>query len=90
MLKLFRSTDTSFSTNGDKVINALKAKVRKEDNGAFYLDLEAGLEYVNDLAADLIKGGTLKLGSNLNGSGGRALRRRKNRRRLRTLKDDFK
>ena len=49
MIKLFNSTDTSYSTNGDKIIIPTKAKVHKEDNGAFYLDLETGLEYVNDL-----------------------------------------
>lgn len=54
MLKLFQSTDTSFTSNGDKVIQALKAKVRKEDNGAFYLDLETGLEYVDDLTEGAI------------------------------------
>ena len=49
MIKLFNSTDTLFSSNGDKIIIPIKAKVHKEDNGAFYLDLETGLEYVNDL-----------------------------------------
>lgn len=49
MIKLFNSTDTSFSSNGDKIIIPTKAKIHKEDNGAFYLDLETGLEYVNDL-----------------------------------------
>lgn len=49
MIKLFQPADKSFVSNGDKVINALKARVHKEDNGAFYLEIEAGLEYVNDL-----------------------------------------
>lgn len=49
MLKLFNSTDKIYDSNGDKTIIATKAKVHKEDNGAFYLDLETGLEYVNDL-----------------------------------------
>ena len=49
MLKLFNSTDKYYLTNGDKIIIPTKAKVHKEDNGAFYLDLETGLEYVNDL-----------------------------------------
>ena len=47
MIKVFAQTDRLFATNGDKVISPLKAKVRKEDNGAFYLDLETGLEYVD-------------------------------------------
>lgn len=49
MIKLFNSTDTLFSSNGDKIIIPTKAKIHKEDNGAFYLDLETGLDYINDL-----------------------------------------
>lgn len=49
MIKLFTSVDKLFSTNGDKIIIPLKAKVHKEDNGPFYLDLETGLSYVEDL-----------------------------------------
>ena len=49
MIKLFGITDKNFSSNGDIVINPLKAKVHKEDNGAYYLDLETALNYVNDL-----------------------------------------
>ena len=51
MIKLFNSTDTLFTTNGDKIIIPTKAKVHKEDNGAYYLDLETGLDYINDLVA---------------------------------------
>lgn len=49
MIKLFSQTDTSFSSNGDKIIIPLRAKVRKEDNGSFHLDLETDLSYINDL-----------------------------------------
>lgn len=49
MIKLFNSTDTLFSSNGDKIIIPTKAKIHKEDNGAYYLDLETGLDYINDL-----------------------------------------
>lgn len=49
MIKLFGITDKLFATNGDKIILPLKAKVHKEDNGSFYLDLETDLTYVNDL-----------------------------------------
>lgn len=45
MIKLFKSTDKTFTTNGDVVILPLKAKVHKEDNGEFYLDLEADIKY---------------------------------------------
>ena len=49
MIKLFNPTDTLFSSNGDKVIIPLRAKIHKEDNGSFYLDLETNLDYVDDL-----------------------------------------
>ena len=49
MIKVFGQTDTSFGSNGDVVLRPLKAKVHKEDNGDFYLDLETGLEYVDYL-----------------------------------------
>lgn len=49
MIKVFGQTDTSFITNGDAVLRPLKAKVHKEDNGDFYLDLETGLDYVDYL-----------------------------------------
>jgi len=49
MIKLFNSTDTLFSSNGDKIIIPTKAKIHKEDNGAYYLDLETNLDYITDL-----------------------------------------
>lgn len=54
MIKIFNSTDKSFSSNGDIVINPLKAVVHKEDNGDYYLDFEAGIEY-----ADYLVGGNI-------------------------------
>lgn len=54
MIKLFNTTDTLFSSNGDKVIIPLRAKIHKEDNGSFYLDLDTDLSYVNDLTANRI------------------------------------
>ena len=54
MIKLFSSTDKIFTTNGDKVIIPLKAKVHKEDNGPFYLDLETDLSYIDDLTPNKI------------------------------------
>ena len=51
MIKLFNSTDKFYSSNGDKIIIPTKAKVHKEDKGAYYLDLETGLDYINDLVA---------------------------------------
>ena len=54
MIKLFKSTDKNFNSNGDKVIKAYKAKVHKEDNGDFYLELECPLIYVDDIIEDNI------------------------------------
>lgn len=54
MIRLFSSDDKTFTTNGDIVIKPLKAKVHKEDNGSFYLDLETRLDYVDDLTANRI------------------------------------
>lgn len=54
MIKLFTSTDKYFSSNGDKIIKPLKAKIHKEDNGAFYLDLETDLKYIDYLVTDNI------------------------------------
>lgn len=45
MLRIFRPTDKTYTTNGDKIIQPVKAVVHKEDNGAFYLDLTCGIEY---------------------------------------------
>ena len=49
MIKVFGQTDKIFASNGDIVISPLLAKVRKEDNGDYYLDLETGLDYVDYL-----------------------------------------
>ena len=62
MIKVFGATDKSFTSNGDAVLHPLKAKVRKEDNGAFYLDLETGLEYADYLVEGNIIVATLPQG----------------------------
>lgn len=54
MIKLFKSTDLTFDSNGDKIINATKAIVHKEDNGDFYLDFECDLSYINDIVENNI------------------------------------
>lgn len=54
MIKLFKYTDKIFNSNGDKIIKASKAKVHKEDNGDFYLELECPLIYVDDIVEDAI------------------------------------
>lgn len=54
MIKLFGTTDTDFSSNGDAVIQPFKAKVHKEDNGKFYLTVEADISYVDILTENRI------------------------------------
>lgn len=54
MIKVFQSTDKIYTSNGDIVLNPLKATIHKEDNGAFYLDLEAPLDYIDYLVSNNI------------------------------------
>lgn len=54
MIRVFESTDRSFTTNGDIVLLPTKAKVTKKDNGDYYLDLEAGTKYADYLTSGRI------------------------------------
>lgn len=54
MIKLFDTTDNLFQSNGDKIIIPTRAVIHKEDNGSYYLDLECGLEYIEDLVPNKI------------------------------------
>lgn len=45
MLRIFKPTDKTYTSNGDKVIQPLKATVKKEDNGEYYLDFACGIQY---------------------------------------------
>ena len=54
MLKLFGTTDTLFSSNGDLIVIPLYQHIIKQDNGEFYLDLECSLEYIDDLTPNRI------------------------------------
>ena len=54
MIRVFSPTDTDFSSNGDVVLRPYKAKIHKEDNGDYYLELETGIEYVDYLTANRI------------------------------------
>lgn len=40
MIRVFSPNDKIFMSNGDAVIQLFKAKVHKEDNGKFYLNLK--------------------------------------------------
>lgn len=51
MIRVFKATDKSFTSNGDMVILPTKAKVTKEDNGDYYLDLEASTKYADYLTS---------------------------------------
>lgn len=44
MIKVFQASDTTFSSNGDKVLQPLKAVIYKEDNCDYYLDLEVSIK----------------------------------------------
>lgn len=54
MIRVFSATDKTFTSNGDAVLHPLKAKVHKEDNGDYYLDLETGLDYIDYVIANNI------------------------------------
>lgn len=54
MIRVFESTDKSFTTNGDIVVLPTKAKVTKKDNGDYYLDLEASTKYADYLTSGRI------------------------------------
>ena len=54
MIKLFDTTDKIYNSNGDKIIQTLKAKIHKEDNGDFYINVEAPLSYIQDLVPNKI------------------------------------
>lgn len=54
MIRLFSSNDKIFNSNGDIVITPFKAKVHKEDNGDYYLNLEASIKYADYLVTGRI------------------------------------
>lgn len=54
MIKVFNANDKEYTSNGDIVLQTIKAKVHKALNGDFYIDLEAPLIYVNYLVSNNI------------------------------------
>ena len=54
MIKIFNPTDKVFINNGEKILQPIKAKVHKEDNGDYYLNLEVGIEYIDYIVKDNI------------------------------------
>lgn len=49
MIRAFAKTDRDFSSNGDIIVKATKAKLHKVDNGEFYVDVTANIEYADYL-----------------------------------------
>ena len=47
MIKVFAPSDTDFTSNGDAVIKATLAVVHKQDNGYYWLELQAPIEYID-------------------------------------------
>jgi phage minor structural protein len=45
VIRVFSDTDKIYTSNGDAVINATKARVHNSDNGDYYLELTCGSEY---------------------------------------------
>ena len=41
MIRIFSATDQDFTTNGDVIVKATRATIHKQDNGDFYLEIEA-------------------------------------------------
>jgi phage minor structural protein len=46
MIKVYEATETQFANNGIKIIKPSRAQVFKEDNGEYYLELEASTSYI--------------------------------------------
>ena len=54
MLKLFNSTDTLFSSNGDRILIPTYQHIIKQDNADYYLDVEIPLTYIDDIESNKI------------------------------------
>ena len=54
MIKVFGQADTSFSSNGDVVVQPFKALVHKMDNGDFYLDFECSPDFLDYVTSNNI------------------------------------
>ena len=54
MISVYDSTEKSFANNGIKILKPLKALIRKEDNGDYYLDLKDKVDFIDYYQAGLI------------------------------------
>ena len=50
MIRVFSPNDKTFTSNGDAVIQPFKAKVHKEENGKFYLDIEKTFKHTESIS----------------------------------------
>ena len=53
MIRIFGANDTTFTSNGDIVIQPYKAKIHKSSSED-YLDIEVPIEYIDDIVQDNI------------------------------------
>jgi len=54
MLMIYPSDETSFANNGLKILKPLKALIRKEDNGDYYLDLKDNIDNIDYYQSGMI------------------------------------
>lgn len=54
MISVYPSTEKTFSNNGIKILKPLKALIRKEDNGDFYIDLKDTIDNIDYYKAGMI------------------------------------
>lgn len=54
MIRVFDSVDQIFSSNGNLILQPLKASVHKEDNGEYSLSIVTDLRYLDELSAGKI------------------------------------
>lgn len=54
MIKAFKATDTDFTSNGDAIIQATRARVYNSDNGDYYAEITAPAGYNDFIEPDYI------------------------------------
>ena len=54
MISIYPSTEKTFSNNGIKILKPLKALIRKEDNGDFYIDLKDTIDNIDYYQSGMI------------------------------------
>ncbi|WP_301082413.1 hypothetical protein, partial [Thomasclavelia cocleata] len=54
MISVYPSTERLFEDNGIKILKPIKALIRKEDNGDYYLDIKDKVDYLEYYQAGMI------------------------------------